>query len=889
MKKLTTTLFCLSISLLSYTSVFAQTSLNFGQTNNSAISTLGEVDSYTFDFTGTFSETVIIRMAEPTSTTFSCLVKVFGPNGIELANVANNLSAEVILTNLSNGTYTITAEENGGNATGPYSLFVQRSKDAGNPIALDFGVNGTYSLPGYGDVDTYTFDITEGIGQSVIVRMSDLPNTSFYPTMRIFSPSGQQIGFEGTPTCAEFTFNVVELGTYTIWAYEGGGDQTGAYGMVVQKSLNAGSSSPLAFGDNSSNTIAAFGQVDTYTFDITEGIGQSVIIRMTDLPNTSFYPTMHIFSPDGQQIGFEGSPTCSEFIFTVVDTGQYTIWSYEGGGDQTGAYGMVVQKSLNAGNTAAVAFGENGSSTVATFGQIDSYTFDITEGVGQSVIIRMSDLPNTSFYPTMRIFSPSGQQISFSGAPTCAEFIFNVVELGTYTIWAYEGGGDQVGAYALLVQTSLNAGSSSMLSFGENSSHTVAAFGEVDTYTFDVSEGIGQSVIIRMSDLPNTSFYPTMRIFSPNGQQIDFSGAPTCAEFIFTVVDTGQYTIWAYEGGGDQTGAYGMLVQTSLNAGNTTSAAFGNNSSSTIATFGQVDSYTFDILDGVGQSAIIRMSDLPNTSFYPNFRIFNPNGQQIGFVGSPICAEFVFNVVELGTYTIWAYESGGDQTGAYGMVVQKSYQPGEAIEIFQGTMITETIATFGQLKTFDFYFPGPVGGTVDLQMMEIQSSSFASQLTLFAPDGQQLADVVGVTIADIVAVLPDTGRYAVWARESGGDVTGVFELSLDLPLGIGDDVEEPVQALPTEFALRQNYPNPFNPTTSIAFALPRSEAVNISVLNINGQLVRTLISNVNFVAGEHVIEWDARDDRGGAVSSGVYFYRIHTADFSSVRRMILLR
>ena len=94
--------------------------------------------------------------------------------------------------------------------------------------------------------------------------------------------------------------------------------------------------------------------------------------------------------------------------------------------------------------------------------------------------------------------------------------------------------------------------------------------------------------------------------------------------------------------------------------------------------------------------------------------------------------------------------------------------------------------------------------------------------------------------------------------------------------------------LPATFALEQNYPNPFNPTTNVAFALPVASQVELSVFNVLGQKVATVV-NGEYPAGNHTVTWDGTNSDGGSVSSGVYFYRIQAEGFSETRKMMLLK
>ncbi|MBU1320333.1 MAG: T9SS type A sorting domain-containing protein [candidate division Zixibacteria bacterium] len=93
---------------------------------------------------------------------------------------------------------------------------------------------------------------------------------------------------------------------------------------------------------------------------------------------------------------------------------------------------------------------------------------------------------------------------------------------------------------------------------------------------------------------------------------------------------------------------------------------------------------------------------------------------------------------------------------------------------------------------------------------------------------------------------------------------------------------------PIDYSLAQNYPNPFNPTTVISYNLPSASHVRLSVYNLLGQNVRTLVDGES-TAGTHREIWDATDDGGNPVASGVYFYRLETTDFTQTKKMLLAK
>ncbi|MDF1611795.1 T9SS type A sorting domain-containing protein [Stygiobacter electus] len=100
----------------------------------------------------------------------------------------------------------------------------------------------------------------------------------------------------------------------------------------------------------------------------------------------------------------------------------------------------------------------------------------------------------------------------------------------------------------------------------------------------------------------------------------------------------------------------------------------------------------------------------------------------------------------------------------------------------------------------------------------------------------------------------------------------------DIPLDIVDN-----QEFPTNYNLFQNYPNPFNPTTKIKYSIPNSEKVLLKVYDVLGREVETLLNEYEN-AGTYEIEFN-----GSNLTSGIYFYKITSGNYSETRKMILLR
>jgi hypothetical protein len=118
----------------------------------------------------------------------------------------------------------------------------------------------------------------------------------------------------------------------------------------------------------------------------------------------------------------------------------------------------------------------------------------------------------------------------------------------------------------------------------------------------------------------------------------------------------------------------------------------------------------------------------------------------------------------------------------------------------------------------------------------------------------------------------NAGKYSYRLKQI--DFDGSYEYS---------DVVNIIIELPIEYALEQNYPNPFNPSTTIKYSIPEDGFVKLSVYNMLGEEVASLV-NSNQKAGRYEISFEAKD-----LSSGAYIYRIETANYTASKKLILMK
>ena len=554
------------------------------------------------------------------------------------------------------------------------------------PISFGQTIPATISNPA--EVDAYSFNANAG--DVILVMLSADAGLNPEIQLHLLDDTWEaSVSGSGPDTVLLETEALPANGTYSLTVSDSEGTGTGDYWLFVQRVNSPGGATQISFGETQSTSIQSVHEVDTYTFDALAG--DVVLIQMS--PDQGLDPEIWIYGPDGSMLdGFSRvAPYPVDETYELSSPGTYTLLAFDaadlGGGDygkDTGDYWFFVQRVNNPEGATQIDFGQTLTASIQSVHEMDTYTFDAL--AGDVVLIRMN--PDPGLDPEIRIYGPDGSYLH--GAATTSPYPvdedFELTSPGTYTVIALDSydieAGDYgmaTGNYWLYVQRVNNPGGATKVNFGETLPASINVSHEADTYTFDAFAG--DVVIIRMST--DTGLDPSVMIYGPDGCRLDWRSTtgPSILDEGFDLIPppedtsckyTGTYTVIALDSDdieagdyGMETGNYWLYLQRVNNPEMATQIDFGETLSASLDDLYEVDTYTFDALEG--DEVLIRMST--DTGLDPEIRLYDANGETLWEVAitGPGTAEIMSDpLLVTGSHTVLALNSGtGRETGPY--------------------------------------------------------------------------------------------------------------------------------------------------------------------------------------------------------------------------------
>jgi hypothetical protein len=424
----------------------------------------------------------------------------------------------------------------------------------------------------------------------------------------------------------------------------------------------------------------------------------------------------------------------------------------------------------------------------------------------------------------------------------------------------------------------------------------------------DFSLEVSPDTLRIMREVPDDSFY-TVELTSISGFSevctLEVSGLPSGATGTFvpaTVTPSGSATLTPYADGTVDEGYYDLVV-----TARELSGAKLIEHEDTVTLWVVLPEWGFDLEASpdsqdvvVGASAQYDITMLPDVGFTAPCTLSVDAGLPAGAT-----ADFSDTVIfpnETSTLTIAT--TGGTPDGRYEIMVRGVANPKEQeIESFVLTVLLVQDYSFsatpdsvhvtqGQAASYDLQFESQFGFNDPCTLVVASGLPTVDSVVFnppkLIPSGNSLLSVY-------TSLQTPVGRhvFTVTAQsQPGGKTAQVVEHSLELIMMVEEasDVDDWTDDLsrPQEFALYQNQPNPFNPETMISYFLSAGSRVNLSIYNVLGQRVRTLLDTYQ-EAGTHSLTWDGRSDDGMQLPSGIYFYRMQAGTFQETKKMALMK
>jgi hypothetical protein len=245
------------------------------------------------------------------------------------------------------------------------------------------------------------------------------------------------------------------------------------------------------------------------------------------------------------------------------------------------------------------------------------------------------------------------------------------------------------------------------------------------------------------------------------------------------------------------------------------------------------------------------------------------------------------SITNSGSFTITVgsdAEKSGSATNAPDITLPVSLVDGSfnAEKIRNGFVLTAETASEDQVAYIYYQ-----RSTVDKEIHELKETDWVftglkiESNSNFATSGRKLPSLVDYYDAKDAKIL----RYRMITEEIDGSFKTDYESNKNIIT-----IDPSVLSI-SSFKLVENYPNPFNPTTTIPFDVPFTTELTVEVYNLLGQKIKTLHKNTRFTAGSKTVKWDATNDFGKKVSSGLYVYKLRSKDgeFVDSKKMMLIK
>ncbi len=534
----------------------------------------------------------------------------------------------------------------------------------------------------------------------------------------------------------------------------------------------------IASGQTMSCSLSVAAEVDSVTFTTS---GNAILLLRAGTTAGDIRPRLRVSNPSAATICDRFSqytPSVEISRCVLSEGGTYTITIADYSGIRVGNYNLFIQQMNGGGAGAPIAIGASVPGSLATAATADSYSFTVDAG---AVALVRAGVSAGTMTPDLRIYAADGvlvcsrfdQYEQGTEANPCV-----LSQAGSYTLWIADYSGVRNGSYVLYLQQLDAPAGTAELAVGAVQTGSLPSAALADSYALLATAN--DVVELRLGVTAGT-MRPTLRVFSPEGillcsQTNQYNPGTEIARCVLP--QSGTYLVLVTDVSVTRTGSYSLFAQRLRDAVGALPLALGAQTSGTIQSAAQVNSYTIH-----GQANDVLLIRVARTSggLNPAAVLFDPDG--IAVCGD---AEQYGAAVELvrcplsrsGTYTLFVADTSVVKTGGYGLYAQSVASPAAS------WLITD-------LGVFGGILPGAAWGnayswlagqneTLHLRMT-ITSGTIRPAIRVYDPDGTLVCSAsqqYNLTAEIATCLLPRAGLYTFLATDSSGVGNGSYNLSV---------------------------------------------------------------------------------------------------------------
>lgn len=415
---------------------------------------------------------------------------------------------------------------------------------------LNYGDNTTNFLP-QGGLHAYRFWGDEG--DRIVVRLCD-ETAGLDGYIEMVKPNSELM-YEGSGNTYELRIDttLMESGYYTLRVSDEGGNESGAYGLAIQK-VNFGQGTELMGSHmNLLDTVEGIGYIKTYLIQGNEG--DRIMMRMCD-PGAGLDNQMELYAPDGHRIGYKIGGTYEARIDVSLDeNGIYTLLLMDSQGQDTGGFGFSLHKVFSQEGVLELDLNSSFQDSIKALAYSNIYRFH--GEAGTKIMVRMCD-ETSGLDNQLELYTPNGLRIFQATESSFSELIIDTItlsETGTYICLAMDEDGENLGFYGFQLQQISPPPNRPIIREFETAQDSVSNLAEVRPFLF--CGRAEEAPVIRMTEI-DFALQPQIRLYDPDGFFLAHVSNSSQATLETTLNKDGIFTVLAMDKLGINSGQFSI-------------------------------------------------------------------------------------------------------------------------------------------------------------------------------------------------------------------------------------------------------------------------------------------------------------------------------------------